>query len=108
MYDLGCYEGAFTDSSEADKLLDDLNVSGCDSDCMQNGSNWSVIYTFMASTYMLYAANAALGAFGSFWLWPRVISSCCNCLLSFVFLAAIITTAVYRFRTKGQLCALSE
>ena len=75
---------------------------------MQEGSNWSVIYSFMASTYMLYAANAAMGAFGSFYLWPRVISSCCNCLLSVVFLAAIITTAVYRFRTLGQLCALSE
>ena len=83
-------------------------MSGCDSDCMQSGSNWSVIYTFMASTYMLIAANAALGAFGSFYLYPRVISSCCNCLLTLVFLAAIITTAVYRFRTKGQLCALSE
>ena len=57
--------------------------------------------------YMLIAFNAVLMIAGVYLVWLRVTSMCCNCCLSCINLAAIITTAVFRFRPMGQLCALS-
>lgn len=57
--------------------------------------------------YILIASNAVLMIAGIYLIWLRLISICCNCCLMTINLAGIITTAVFRFRPMGQLCALS-
>mmetsp|Transcript_8074 Transcript_8074/g.9289 ORF Transcript_8074/g.9289 Transcript_8074/m.9289 type:complete len:131 (-) Transcript_8074:71-463(-) len=45
--------------------------------------------------------------FGAWNLHARMIGLCCACLLGCVNFAALITTAVFRFNSMGQLASLS-
>lgn len=71
------------------------------------GSKWSVVFEFNGVLYMLITFNAVLMIIGVYLIWLRLISICCNCLFGCINFAAIITTAVFRFRPMGRLCALS-
>ena len=83
------------------------NSINCDLECKDKGSKWSVAFAMNSVVYMLIAFNAVLMIAGVYLVWLRVTSMCCNCCLSIINLAAIITTAVFRFRKLGKLCALS-
>jgi len=106
-YDVDCWDGPFSDTTLALEYKQEIATSDCDSDCLEMGTKWSIIYSLNGSTLLLIAMNMILMIFGAFRFWPRMIGACCNCLLSCIHLAAIITTAVFRFRLQGKLCALS-
>ena len=107
-YDVDCRNGPFKDTNLALKYMNEIIEGGCGSDCLQMGSKWSIIYSLNGSTLLLVALNMILNIFGAFLFWPRIIGGVCNCFLSCVHFAAIIATAVFRFRLYGQLCALSQ
>ena len=57
---------------------------------------------------ILLAANGIVQVVGTWNYYARVVGSFCGSLLGCVNLAAIITTAVFRFNNIGRLAALSE
>ena len=104
-YDTECWKGPFTDDQEALKFMED--ISGCNgNECSGDGTKWSVMYALNGATFLLFSLNAILGIFGSIFFWPRVIGFVCNCCLSCILFAGIITTGVFRYRTWGKLCSL--
>ncbi len=56
---------------------------------------------------MLIALNMVCACIGTKKAVARIIASLCACLLCCAHVGIIITTAVFRFRPQGQLCALS-
>ena len=97
-YDVECWKGPFTDTQQALEYMEDI-AGDCDSDCLEQGTKWSVVYALNGSTFLLFSFNAILGIFGSLFFWPRVIGFVCNCCLSCILFAGIIVTGVFRFRT---------
>ena len=61
---------------------------------------------FNGITLALLAMTYLLLALGSRFFSTRIIGACLNCTLTCVHLAAIVTTAVYRFNAKGKLAAI--
>ena len=74
---------------------------------MYNGCRWSTIYIFCGITMLLIACNAVLQLLGTWNYHARAVSSCCASLLTCLNIAAIVTTAVFRFNTVGKWAALS-
>ena len=103
-YDVDCYDGPFSDTAKAMSYLDSIN---CDLDCQKSGSKWSVFYNFNGAIYMLIAFNAVFMILSIYKIWIRMIGTCCNCVLGCINMAAIITTAAFRFRPMGKVCAMS-
>lgn len=101
----------FTDWSQAQAYVQDLNdhcggpVSESN-DCWTRGNRWSLVYALCSMTMLFLAANAALMIFGTWSFFARGLSGCCGTLCCCLNFAAIITTAVLRFNTYGQLSAI--
>ena len=74
---------------------------------MHNGCRWSTIYILCGITMLLIACNAGLQLLGTWNYHARAVSSCCASLLTCLNIAAIVTTAVFRFNTVGKWAALS-
>ena len=106
-YDVDCWKGPFSDDILALEYENSIAESNCDSDCLGDGTKWSVLYSMNGFTLLLLALDMIFVVFGAFYFWPRVLGACFNCLLSCAHFGAIITTAVFRFRTQGKLCSLS-
>lgn len=98
----------FTDIDEANTLIEDILEDGCDNDCIKMGCRWSIIYKFCGMTILLVAINQGLMMVGTRFHFFRAISNCCGSILCCINFAAIITTAVFRFNTIGQLAALGN
>jgi len=79
----------------------------CDSDCQKKGSEWSTAFFANAVIIMLVIFNMVCACVGTKKAIARVIASCCACAICCAHFGIIITTAVFRFRPQGQLCALS-
>ena len=77
------------------------------SDCLEKGCRWSVIYQLNGVTMIIIAANILLLIGGVWNFHLRALGACCASALCCVNLAAIITTAIFRFNTFGRLAALS-
>ena len=104
-YDIGC--GApWSDDADAAEILKDFGPD-CDSDCQKKGSEWSTAFFANAVIIMLIVFNMICACIGTKKAIARVIASCCACLICCAHFGIIITTAVFRFRPQGQLCALS-
>ena len=104
-YDVGCFSGPFSDNEAAANLRDDLE--DCDKDCQDLGSQWSVVFICNAVIMLLLIINFTCVCFGSRIVMCRLLAAwfaCCICCAHF---PIIITTAVFRFRPQGALCALS-
>ena len=56
---------------------------------------------------LLIALNALIQLVGTWHYQSRALSSCCASLLTCLNIAAIVTTAVFRFNTVGKWAALS-
>ena len=106
----------WTDYSQAldyyDEALADCECSyarpDCDNDgCMDEGSRWSVIIKFNFFMFCLMALNGFISSFGAHVYRCRSLASLCFALLCLLNLAAIVTTACFRFNTMGKLAALS-
>ena len=95
----------FVDLDRA-KYLQDLIKTDCDADCMKEGTRWSLIFLFNGLTMALLSFTYLLIAIGSRYFTTRIIGACLNCFLSCVHFATIVTTAIYRFNTKGKLAAI--
>ena len=67
-----------------------------------------MIYILCATTFFLLATSNLLMLLGMFSVYSRVAGLCCTALFSCLNLAAIVTTAVYRFNQIGQLASLSK
>ena len=74
---------------------------------MYDGCRWSTIYILCGLTMLLIAVNAVVQLVGTVNYYARAISSCCASCLTCLNIAAIITTAVFRFNTIGKWAALS-
>ena len=108
----------FTDEDSAADLIKDIDDE-CDKyddstpeyfKCYSNdwkGCNWSTVYILNGITGLLIAMNMIFAMVGTKMYQFRVISSCCGTLLCCLSTAAIITTGVFRFNTRGALAALS-
>ena len=57
---------------------------------------------------LMIACNAIVQLVGTWNYHARAISTCCASVLSCLNIAAIITTAVFRFNTVGKWAALSK
>lgn len=105
-YDFGFFFSGkeWTDPTLAETMMEEL-VEECPDlvfpeifDCLGGGSKWSVIWSFNSITVLGLGVTNLLIMWGAYNFTARALGSCCFCLLSCVNLAAIITTAVYRFR----------
>ena len=67
-----------------------------------------IIYKLCGSTFVLMGLAYLITAIGAYSARLRVTGICCLCCLGCLNLAAIITTAVFRFNSMGKLAALSE
>ena len=105
-YDVGCRDGPFSDNELAITYMSELSGS-CDSDCIEDGTKWSIAYDLNGSVFLLFTLNSILGGFGAYSYYPRAINTACNFVLSIIAFSALITTAIFRWRTQGKLCALS-
>ena len=74
---------------------------------MRRGTQWSEIYKFNGSLLFFICLNAVLAGFGSRYFFPRLIALVLNLFLTLIHFCCVITTAVYRWRALGKLCALS-
>ena len=73
---------------------------------MKEGTRWSLIFLFNGITMASLSFTYFLIAIGSRYFTTRIIGACLNCFLSCVHFATIVTTAIYRFNTKGKLAAI--
>ena len=105
-YDVGCYSGPFSDNQAAVDYQEDLK--DCDQDCKDAGSQWSTVFFLNGVVTLLLVINFMCVCVGSRVAVVRLLAAwfaCCICCAHF---PIIITTAVFRFRPQGMLCALSE
>ena len=96
----------YTDEDEAASLEQEL--SNWDSDRLQKGSRFTVIYGFCGITFLLIGLANLCTAIGAYNFNARAAGLCCASCLGCINLAAMITTACFRFNTMGKLAALSE
>ena len=109
VYNQMCLElGQNYESGEYMDLVDEIAGQIRDEDDIRNGTYWSQIYMFNGVTLLLISLNSILMAAGAKYYYPRLIALILNLLLSGIhFFGCVITTAVFRFRPLGKLCALS-
>jgi len=103
-----CLElGQNKESGEYQDLKDDVDNLIRDYEDVRLGTQWSEIYSFNGSLLLILCLNAALAGVGTRYFYPRLIALVLNLFLTLVHFCCIITTAVYRWRALGKLCALS-
>jgi len=79
-YDVGCSNGPFSDNEAAADYLKDL--SDCDKDCQELGSQWSVVFLCNAVIMLLLIINFTCACFGSRIAMCRFLAAwfaCCIC-----------------------------
>jgi hypothetical protein len=74
---------------------------------VKEGCRWTIVFAFGGINFVLLAFNAVTLTFGVWYFNARLLGFCCSCLLGCVNIAAIVTTAVFRFNTFGRLASLS-
>ena len=98
-----------SNASDAYDLVADIaDACGTDTNCVDDGNRFSVIYAFCGVTMLLLAANSALMIIGAWSFHARGLAGCCGSLCCCLNFAAIITTGVFRYNDWGQLSALCE
>lgn len=103
-----CLElGQNKESGEYQDLIDTIAGLTRDYDDVRLGTQWSEIYSFNGSLLLFLCFNAVLAGLGSRYFYPRLIALLLNLFFTLVHFCCIITTAVYRWRSLGKLCALS-
>ena len=106
IYDTSC-GGPYSDPEEAAKLVADF-LADCDADCRKEGSRWSHVYASMGIITLLVCLTTICVCIGAFKPMLRCIAGCCMSCLCCAHFCTFIAVAVYRFRTQGQICALSK
>lgn len=108
VYDQMCLElGQNYESGEYQDLVDNIASQIRSQDDVKLGTQWSTVYLFNGVLLMLILGNAILTMFGAYYFYPRLFALILNLFLTVIHFCAIVTTAVYRFRALGKLCALS-
>ena len=103
-----CLElGQNYESGEYQDLVDNIASQIRSQDDVKLGTQWSTVYLFNGVLLMLILGNAILTMFGAYYFYPRLFALILNLFLTVIHFCAIVTTAVYRFRALGKLCALS-
>ena len=64
---------------------------------MKNGTGWYTVLVFNGAVLISICVAFILIGVGKFFFIPRLIGACLSCFLSFVHVAAIALTGVYRF-----------
>ena len=106
IYNIGFFlEEKWSDESKAEEYLKDLD--SYDQGRLKYGCKWSMVFGFAGINFLLLAFNAVTLTCGVWGFKARILGFCCSCLLGCVNVAAIVTTAVFRFNTIGKLAALS-
>ena len=88
-------------------MIDEIAHLTRDYDDVRKGTQWSEIYSFNGSLMLFLMLNAGLAAAGAFYFYPRLIALVLNLFFTLVHFCCLITSAVYRWRALGKLCALS-
>ena len=88
-------------------MIDEITHLTRDYDDVRKGTQWSEIYSFNGSLMLFLMLNAGLAAAGAFYFYPRLIALVLNLFFTLVHFCCLITSAVYRWRALGKLCALS-
>ena len=99
--------GPYTDEAKAKQLQLEILRDGCDDDCYASGCRWSVLYMLCAVTSSLIAFNFMAIAIGAYQVHSRVVGVICNCALSCLSVATVVTSMVFRYNKIGTLAALS-
>ena len=103
-----CLElGQNKESGEYQDLIETIENLTRDYDDVRRGTQWSEIYSFNGSLLLFLCLNAVLAGFGSRYFYPRLVALVINLFLTLIHFCCVITTAVYRWRALGKLCALS-
>ena len=96
----------YSDNDEYISLLKEIGVQNYSDN--KEGTNWTAAWNLNAVIMLLQAANFVTLAFGSFWFYPRLIGTFCNCFCACCcHLSAIIMLWSARFSLLGRLCSLN-
>ena len=96
----------YTDKAEAKSLEQELDT--WDSDDLEKGSRFTVIYGFCGITFLMLGLANLCTAIGAYSFHARAAGLCFASCLGCINLAALVTTACFRFNTMGKLAALSR
>ena len=101
-YDVIFMQGPFTDQERADELL-----SGCDEDCMAQGSQWSSMIRLGYWTMCVMCMQGFLLLFAMLDIRGRIASFYLQLPFAILYLSMFIKTANLRFNHMGDLASLS-
>ena len=96
----------YTDPLLAVKLYGDW-IKYCDgsTDCLRQGTRWSLIYSINSIILSLLCLTFILFAIGSKVFICRLIAACMNEFLGCAHIGAIIMALVLRFRSSGRVAS---
>ena len=94
----------FYDPLLVTKLKKEL-YEDCDSECLNQGTQWSTIYAMNGTILAMLCVTYAIYAVGSHIFAARVLAAWLNFFLGWVHFIAIIMTWVLRYRTQGLLAS---
>ena len=89
-------------------MEDSLDVCYEDNECLKQGTNWKLVWTFNGSYMVIMGCNYILLALGSFFFWPRLIGSYLNCCLGCCGMVGGIIALYYTMFALGELCSYNE
>ena len=94
---------------DAEMYYNDIKDNcGNDTDCLNAGNRFSIIYALSGVSMILLAFNSIGMLFGSCSYHVRGLTTICGALFSILNFAAIITAGVFRFNSWGKLSALCQ
>jgi len=106
VYDVGfLLWDQWTDNEAALTYINE--IAKLDSDTYAKGCRFTIVYSLCGFIFLVQACVYLSLIFGAWFLKVRLLGLLCNVLVSCAFIAAIVTTGVFRLNAMGQLAALS-
>ena len=88
-YDTGCWSGQYTNQALADALKLSLCNGGQDTDCLNEGSNWTFIFLFNGCMYGALGLNFLFMAIGAYNYCMRWFSGFLFCITGYAYVYSL-------------------
>ena len=97
----------WTDAEKAYGFMEDIFEGGCDEDCVNAGTGWSMVMLMNGLLMVFIFLNLGcviMGRIKAFW---RVVAAYAGFVIFLVNIAILSVTGYLRYRPQGALCSVN-